>query len=219
MKNNILSILFLAFIVMAGTVHGADPHGQQGHGSDPVLPTGDYSARVKSMTCGGCAPLVEKTLRSLKPMGPVHVDTKEGRVHFSVKPGQSIKWSILQAELKKAADQMGMGADYTLTEFQTGHATHASKGTDQMLLSGYYEAKVGAVVCGGCKNLIEETMRSVDGIGAAQVDEKNGTVKFVVMKDKTVQLSKLQSSLKVAADQMGMGANYSLTNIKTLKKS
>lgn len=201
-----------------GTSHG-EAEAQQAHGDDPVLPTGEYSARVKTLACDGCAPLIEKTLRSIKEIGPVHVDTKESRVHFSVAKGASIKWSVLQAALNKSAGQMGMGADFTMSNFRMGQTTSVARSTSERLLSsGYYEAKVGAIVCGGCKDLIERTMRSVDGIGAAQADEKGGTVRFAVIKGKNVQLSKLQSSLKVAADQMGMHADYSLSDIKPLKK-
>jgi len=219
-KKKVLSALFTAALA-AGSLWAADPHaghGQKGHGDDPVLPAGEYSARVKAMVCDGCAPLVEKTLRSMDQIGPVHVDTKNSQVHFSVKKGATVKWSAIQGALKKSAGQMGMGADFALSDFQMRQAKKAaSPSGDKDLSSGYYEAKVGAIVCGGCKDLIEKTMRSVDGIGAAQVDNKSGTVKFAVMKDKSVKLSNLQSSLKVAADQMGMGADYSLSGLKTLK--
>ncbi len=218
-KKQILNALF-AVVIAAGSLWAADPHGghgQKGHSEDPVLPAGEYSARIKAMVCEGCAQLVEKTLRSMDQIGPVHVDTNDSRVHFSVKDKATVKWSSIQAALKKSADQMGMGADFSLSNFQMGQGKRAAQIPDKTLSSGYYEAKVGAIVCGGCKDLIEKTMRSVDGIGAAQVDEKNGTIKFAVMKSKSVKLSNLQSSLKVAADQMGMGADYSLSELKTLK--
>jgi copper chaperone CopZ len=220
-RKNVLTGLFIV-AVTAASIWAAEPHkghGQKTHNDDPVLATGEYSARVKAMVCEGCAPLVEKSLRRLDQIGPVHVDTKASRVHFSVKEGKTVKSSAIHASLKKSAEQMGMGADFSLSDFQMGQAKPAANKPDKQLSAGYYEANVGGIVCGGCKDLIEKTMRAVEGVGAAQVDEESGTVKFAVMKDKTVHLSKLQSSLKIAADQMGMGAAYSLSDVKPLKKA
>ncbi|MBL8023793.1 MAG: heavy-metal-associated domain-containing protein [Elusimicrobia bacterium] len=102
--------------------------------------------------------------------------------------------------------------------------THPAHGNDPVLpgvptLSpGYYTAKIGAITCGGCGPTIEKTMRQVPGIGAAQVDPKEGTVRFAVLVNKEVQVAQLQEALKVSADQMGMGADYKLTDIKKIKK-
>jgi copper chaperone CopZ len=217
LKTRTIHILFASLLFITPLI-AADPHAGHKHNDDPVLPEGAYSARVKTMACLECAPLIEKTLRNTEGMGPVHVDTKDSRVHFSVKKGATVKWSTIQTALKNAAEKMGMGADFSLSEFRISDSAHNSKTPDMALSSGYYEAKVGAIVCGGCKDLIEKTMRSVNGIGAAQVDEQKGTVKFTVLKDKNVQLSAIQASLKMAADQMGMGADYSLSNVKPLQK-
>ena len=75
----------------------------------------------------------------------------------------------LEKALKASADKMGMGADYTLSDFQIASAkAETSQAVDQVLGPGYYTAKVGAIVCGGCKVVIEKTMRQVSGVGAAQ---------------------------------------------------
>lgn len=219
MNRNRMGIFIFA-LAMTATLWAADPHGGHGHsahGGDPTLPAGEYSARVKTMACGGCAPLIEKTLRNMEAIGPVHVDTKDNRIHFSVKDGKSIQWSSLQSALKKAAGQMGMGADFSLSDFQMA-SPPPKRAADASLSAGYYEANVGAIVCGGCKALIEKTMRSVDGVGAAQVDDQKGKVVFAVLKGHTVRLGEIQSALKVAADQMGMGADYSLSDVSPLKK-
>lgn len=209
---------FLIVAIAIGPLLGADQHGHKGHGNDPILLSGTYSAHVKALACDACAPLIEKTLRKMDEIGPIHVDTKDSRVHFSVKDGKSIRWSAIQSALKNSAEQMDRGADFALSDFQTSPPRKLSKMIDKVLSSGYYDAKVEAIVCGGCKKLIEETMRSVEGVGAAQVNEKNGTVRFAVMTGKTVQLSKLQLALRTAADKMGMGADFSLIDLRPVKK-
>lgn len=220
--------LFLVAMVVSGSLFASDPHADHNHppvkadksapSQDASLKGGAYTAQIKALVCAGCAPLVEKTFRSLKEIGPVHVDTKEHRVHFSVKEGASIKLSAIQSALNQAADQMGMGADFSLSDLKMGPKAQGAKDSDKSLASGYYDANVGGIVCGGCKELIEKTMKAVDGVGAAQVDDKQGTVRFTVMVGKTVSLSKIQSALKTASDQMGMGANYALRDVKPVKK-
>lgn len=190
------------------------------HTESPVLPAGRYLANVKALVCEGCIPLVEKAILGVPGIESVTVDKNENRVDFAVKKGASVKWSSLQATLKASADKMGMGADYTLSDFKIASAKpggfHAAT---QVLGSGYYTAKVGAIVCGGCKELIEKTMRQVSGIGTAQVDDKAATVRFTVLAGKKVQLTDLQKALQASADNMGMGADYVLSDVKPMKKA
>jgi hypothetical protein len=86
------------------------------------------------------------------------------------------------------------------------------------LTTGYYEALVKAIPCDCCKDHLEETIRNTDGIGAAQYNDAEGTVRFTVMKGKTLSLPQLTESLQQAQEQMGMGADYTLSEIKLLKK-
>ncbi|MBI4396583.1 MAG: heavy-metal-associated domain-containing protein [Elusimicrobia bacterium] len=222
MFGGLLAVGVMTGVAFAGT---PKPHGD--HGGDPVLPEGQYSAQVKSMVCGGCGPLIEKTMKGLPGIDSAAVDSKTGRVQFAVKKGASVEWAKIKSALKDAAGKMGMGADYTLSDFQMASGSphgmtgnpHGAKSQDQSLTSGYYTARVGAITCDGCGPLIEKTMRQVPGIGAAQVDAKTATVKFTVMEGKKVPLADLQKALKLAADQMGMGADYGLSEIKPLKKA
>lgn len=114
-----LRSMFL-FLLLGGAAFAAsvkkNPHE---HGNDPVLPGGSYAATAAALPCGGCVSLVEETLNALPGIQGASVDIKTRRVDFSVKEGAQVKWSDIQTSLQAAAKKMGMGADYTLSEFQT----------------------------------------------------------------------------------------------------
>jgi len=83
-----------------------------------TLNPGTYTAKVKAIVCGGCGPLIEKTLQGMKEIEKAKVDQAKATLQFSVKNGATIKTSDLQKALKAAADKMGMGADYTLSDLK-----------------------------------------------------------------------------------------------------
>jgi hypothetical protein len=87
----------------------------------------------------------------------------------------------------------------------------------ESLSAGTYVANVKAIVCSGCAPLIKETMENTKMIDSVLVDSKASTVQFQVKKDKIVKVSDLQKALNAAASKMGMGADYTLKNIKTKK--
>ncbi len=86
--------------------------------SEDVLSPGAYTAKVKAIVCGGCGPLIKQTLEKMKELDSVSVDSAKTSVNFAVKKDSSIKLSDIQKVLKAAADKMGMGADYTLSELK-----------------------------------------------------------------------------------------------------
>ena len=86
-----------------------------------------------------------------------------------------------------------------------------------MLTAGKYTANVKAIVCDGCGALIKETMENTKLIDSVFVDSKASTVRFQVKKDKAIKLPDLQSALKSAAAKMGMGADYTLSEVKVVK--
>lgn len=202
-----------------GTLWAGSTKTHSGHGEGPVLPGGHYSAKAKALTCGGCAEQIEKTLKGMPAIQSASVEPKTGQVDFVVKEEKTVEWAALQKALRAASDKMGMGADYSLSEFQIipDRADNHSMGV-QTLSSGYYTAKIGAITCGGCGPTIEKTMGQVPGIGAAQVDAKAGTVRFAVLVNKEVSVANLQKALGASADQMGMGADYTLIDIKKVEK-
>jgi copper chaperone CopZ len=200
---------------MAGSGHEKSAHGQ-----DPVLPGGSYTAKAKSIVCGGCGSLIEKTMRGTPGIEAAKVDPKTGQVDFTVKKGQEVKWSELQKALKVSAGKMGMGADYTLTNFRVaGHPVDKAEAAPKALGPGEYTAKVKAIVCGGCGSFIEKSMRQVPGVSMVKADNAAATVQFSVAKGQTVSLPMLQEALRASAGQMGMGADYELYDIKPLKKA
>jgi copper chaperone CopZ len=212
----------VSFVLAVGLAVGTAMAGPQkphpDHGADPVLPAGHYSAKAKALVCGGCADQIEKTLRAMPALESVSVESKTRRVDFSVKAGKTLQWSALQKALKTASDKMGMGADYRLSEFKILPTEGDGALSPKTLSPGYYTAKVGAITCGGCGPLIEKTMGQVPGIGAAQVDATAGSVLFAVLVDKEVKVADLQGALRVSAEQMGMGADYQLIDIKKVDK-
>ncbi len=86
--------------------------------SPDVLKAGEYTAKVKAITCGGCGPLIKKTMEGMKEIGPVTVDSTNKTVQFAVKKDATIKLADLQKALDGAAKNMGMGADYTLLDLK-----------------------------------------------------------------------------------------------------
>jgi hypothetical protein len=83
-----------------------------------VLKTGEYTAKVKAITCGGCGPLIKKTMEGMKEIATVSVDSTSKTVQFAVKKDASVKLADLQKALDAAAKNMGMGADYTLLDLK-----------------------------------------------------------------------------------------------------
>jgi hypothetical protein len=75
-------------------------------------------------------------------------------------------------------------------------------------------AKVKAIVCEGCGPLIQKTLQNFKELEAVTVDQKNKTVQFSVKKKSTVAVSNIQKALDAAAKLMGMGADYSLSDLK-----
>jgi len=99
----------LAVLAMIGLAAGQSPE---------VLNAGKYTAKVKAITCGGCGPLIKKTMLAMKEIESAVIDSDKKTVEFVVKKDSSVKVSDLQKALKAASDQMGMGADYTLSELK-----------------------------------------------------------------------------------------------------
>ena len=83
-----------------------------------VLKTGEYTATVKAITCGGCGPLIKRTMEGMKEIDSVSVDSKNKTVQFAVKAGATVDYANLQKALDAAAEKMGMGADYTLLDLK-----------------------------------------------------------------------------------------------------
>lgn len=79
---------------------------------------------------------------------------------------------------------------------------------------GAYQATVKAIVCDGCGEFIQKTMASQSGIGVVVVDQKAKLVTFRVNDGAKIKVANLQKALAASAEQMGMGADYTLHNIK-----
>jgi hypothetical protein len=82
------------------------------------------------------------------------------------------------------------------------------------LRPGTYTAKVKAIVCEGCGPLIQKTLQSFKELAAVTVNQENRTVQFSVKKNNMTNVSVLQKALDAAAKRMGMGADYTLSNLK-----
>ncbi len=96
-------------------------------------------------------------------------------------------------------------------------ALDAAAQSQDILAAGKYTAKVKSIVCEECGPLIKETMEKTKSIDSIFVDSKASTVRFQVKKDKAVKLPDLQNALKSAAAEMGMGADYTLSDVKVVK--
>ena len=85
---------------------------------------------------------------------------------------------------------------------------------EQTLAPGNYSAKVKALVCEGCAAFIQDSLKGFAGIENLKVDQKAKMVRFSVKKDAVVKVADLQKALKSASDEMGMGADYSLSELR-----
>lgn len=85
----------------------------------------------------------------------------------------------------------------------------------KVLDPGKYSASVVAIPCDACPPVIEKTLKAQPGIDAVSVDQKASSVQFTVKPGARVPLPDLQKALKAASDEMGMGADYRLKNVKT----
>ena len=98
---------------------------------------------------------------------------------------------------------------------QHQHSTPGdSRQTEDMLMPGAYTAKVKAIICEGCAPLIQKTLQGFKELDAVTVDQKASTVQFSVKKDAMTSVSALQKALNAAAKRMGMGADYTLSDVK-----
>ena len=79
---------------------------------------------------------------------------------------------------------------------------------------GAYQATVKAIVCDGCGDFIQKTMSQHEGIESVVVDQKAKLVTFRIKDGAKVKVAELQTALKASADKMGMGADYTLVNLK-----
>lgn len=95
-----------------------------------------------------------------------------------------------------------------------GPATKAERSKDPVLKAGHYSAKVKAVVCSGCAPMIQKTMGSFPAVESVSFDQEAVKVYFKIKKGSALKLSKLQKALAEAAGRMGMGADYTLYELK-----
>jgi copper chaperone CopZ len=82
--------------------------------------------------------------------------------------------------------------------------------------SGAYQGTVKAIVCDGCGEFIQKTLSGYEGIESVVVDQKAKLVTFRVKDGAKVKVEELQKALKGSADKMGMGADYTLLDLKKI---
>lgn len=97
-------------------------------------------------------------------------------------------------------------------------AATSARAADDVLGAGTYTAKVKALTCRGCGPLVKKTMEGLKGIESASVDQQTSIVEFTVKKDNAIKVSEIQTALKAAAEKMGMGADYTLSDVKAKNK-
>lgn len=87
-----------------------------------------------------------------------------------------------------------------------------------VLAPGSYTATVKAFACGGCAEWIQSKLSAVKSLEKVSADQKTRGIRFTVKKDAQVKRSDIQKILDAAAKDMGMGADYTMGELKkTLK--
>jgi hypothetical protein len=120
--------------------------------------------------------------------------------------------SRLQIPIIGIAALMLLSLGIVFAQHQPSSGT--SEKSKDMLMPGTYVAKAKAIVCEGCGPLIQKTLQNFKELEAVIVDQKNKTVQFSVKKGSMTTVGTLQKALDTAAKSMGMGADYSLSDIK-----
>lgn len=93
-------------------------------------------------------------------------------------------------------------------------ATAAPKAKPQVLKPGEYAATAKALVCEACAGEIEKVLKGFPGVEAVTVAQEDGKVRFRIKKRAAVKLDEVQARLKAESDKMGMGADYTLRDVK-----
>lgn len=88
----------------------------------------------------------------------------------------------------------------------------------RVLKAGRYSATVTAMVCGMCAGNVERTLKAFHGVEGVKVAKGSTKVEFSVKRGAKVDLARLQQKLKAASDDMGMGADYTLKDVKAMLK-
>jgi hypothetical protein len=133
---------------------------------------------------------------------------------------EEIKTMVRDKSISGLALFLMIGAALVLLNFgivfaQQQHSSGAKGQSKELLLmTGTYTAKVKAIVCGMCGPLIQKTLQDFKEVEAVTVDQKSSTVQFSVKKSSMINLSALQKALDTAAKSMGMGADYTLSDLK-----
>lgn len=84
----------------------------------------------------------------------------------------------------------------------------------QILKTGEYSATAKALICSTCAGEIENTLKAFPGLEAVMVAPEGGAVRFKVKKGAAVKLDEVQAALRAGSDKMGMGADYTLRDVK-----
>ena len=94
----------------------------------------------------------------------------------------------------------------------------AKGAVEGVLAPGSYTATVKAFACGGCAEWIQSKLSAVKSLEKVSADQKTRGIRFTVKKDAQVKRSDIQKILDAAAKDMGMGADYTMGELKkTLK--
>lgn len=107
-------LLVLAAVLSLAGAAGAAPAKKSAAPSSDLLSPGAYTAKIKALVCEGCGMWIEEKLGVVKELTAVRADQLRRTLTFTVV--RPLSRAALQKTLDAAARDMGMGADYTLSE-------------------------------------------------------------------------------------------------------
>jgi predicted small secreted protein len=90
------------------------------------------------------------------------------------------------------------------------------KAGDDVLSPGRYAGTIKAFVCGGCGEWVETKLSVMKSLENVSADQKTRVVQFAVKKGAKINRSDLQKVLDAAAREMGMGADFTLIDLKKI---
>ncbi len=113
--------------------------------------------------------------------------------------------------MKKTTTALVMAVLAATRGFAAAPTIKAAKG---VLKQGAYSATVAALVCESCPAEVEKALKAFPGLEDVSISREKSAVRFTVKKGTPVKTEKLQSALRAASERMGMGADYSLRDLK-----
>ncbi len=137
-----------------------------------------HTYKITGMTCNGCRSHVEKVLNSVE--GVQHAEVNLEKAEADIEMDHHIEIDEFQEALKKE------GGNYNIL------LPNSSENKENMR----HSYRITGMTCNGCRNHVEETLKSVNGVTEAKVNLEKAEAEVVM--DHHIKISEFQKAFKEA---------------------